>query len=192
MKRFLSAAFCLVWLFAACSPALAGGVKEEDYPVYDSVLEIIASFDVNAKRFVVLSQTGPALSGISAEDLYTSLSTDLPDISPETAADFLARNTEEYPLKDNFDPERKILLLSQQELDEQFGTPIDWNQFNLAYPTAAGFYTISCIGYNNTGDQALIYVTDTSETVGGEGVFFLLVIKDGEWKLSNFTVQTLL
>jgi hypothetical protein len=56
-----------------------------------------------------------------------------------------------------------------------------WQLFYEQYPDAPGITTLSRVSFNNTFDQALVYVGTLSHWLAGAGYYVLLKKDNGAW-----------
>lgn len=59
-----------------------------------------------------------------------------------------------------------------------------WDAFYKAYPGAQGHMTLSRVGFNQTLDEALVYVTNGAGELAWEGYYLLLSKVDRAWKVT--------
>ncbi|MGD2157023.1 MAG: hypothetical protein PVG32_09140, partial [Anaerolineales bacterium] len=71
---------------------------------------------------------------------------------------------------------------TEAELQERFGEDgeIDWAALEGEFPGTEGIYSLSQVGFNATGDQALVYLGLQSEDFTG-GWYSLMVKDRGRW-----------
>jgi len=88
-----------------------------------------------------------------------------PSVQPSTQADFDAKGTRTSVLADAFDSKLTHVLVPEDRLRDTFGHEtsgqIDkdgWHRFYEKYPSAAGIFAISRVGFNTAGNQALVFV----------------------------------
>lgn len=186
-KLFLIA---LVLLLAACTadatPIPAPSETElavEEQAVYAALLgEMYA-----APMYVLMDTTATAITGV--EETAATLdhvSQNMIGLSPETADSFRVRNEAETPLEAGLDLGTEYILLSRDEMSAIFSeNQSGWNVFYGRYPDAPGITTLSRVGFNNTLDQALVYVGTQSHWLAGAGYYVLLEKVDGVWAVTQ-------
>lgn len=177
-KAFLI--FLLVYMLAckALNPSPkpdAQDIEQEEQAVYS---------------FFVVSSNGPA---VLLQDTATDISTDdpretmkyvqsgLPSVSKETVNNYLERNASPSQLKPDMQLGVEYVLLSAEEQQSIFNQPDGWGAFYEKYPDSGGYTVLSRVGFNDTLDQALIYVANVGGPLMGAGNYYLLEKKDGEW-----------
>ena len=79
---------------------------------------------------------------------------------------------------DNFITTVPVILFSERESREIFGSGSGWKKFYEKYPFSQGIMTLSRIAFNSQMNQALIYVTNEAEDSIGGG-YFVLLVRDG-------------
>lgn len=179
-KAFLI--FLLVYMLAckALNPAPkldAQDIEHEEQVVYS---------------FFVVSSNGPV---VLLQDTATDISTDdpketmdyvqsgLPSVSRETVNNYLERNSSPSQLKPDMQLGVEYVLLSAEEQRSIFDQPDGWGSFYEKYPDSGGYTVLSRVGFNDTLDQALIYVANVAGPLMGAGNYYLLEKKDGEWRI---------
>ncbi len=103
-------------------------------------------------------------------------------LDPTTLDDFRARNQAPESLDGVLQVPFATTLLSDEELKTIFdkGETAGWQALRQQYPQAQGIYELSNIGFNQTGDQALVYLGLESEDFHG-GWYSLLTRQKGAW-----------
>jgi hypothetical protein len=76
------------------------------------------------------------------------------------------------------------VLLSSDEMSNIFLQPDGWDVFHQKY-SRAGYQVFSRVGFNNTLDQAVIYVGQMAGPLMGSGNYYLLEKENGEWILKE-------
>lgn len=108
------------------------------------------------------------------------LSGSMPTLEQETLNDFQAKNAEEVPLADFFYLDEEVVLISEEAVREHFEDK-GWTEFYQIYPFSQGIMTLSRVGFNSEMNQALVYVGNQAEYLGGAGYYVLLVKEAGVW-----------
>jgi hypothetical protein len=103
-------------------------------------------------------------------------------VDQKTADSFRARNEATLPVRPDMELGSGYVLLSQDEMSQIFSPNRDgWQVFYGQYPDAPGITTLSQAGFNNTFDQALVYVGTISHYLAGAGYYVLLKKVNGAW-----------
>jgi hypothetical protein len=99
--------------------------------------------------------------------------------------DFKAANEKSIQLENRFDYDGKLVLISQANFKKTIGEDGGWDQFKKAYPGATGIVSFSAVGFDRTGGRALVNVAYLCGGHCGDGTFFVLEKKNGEWAISK-------
>ena len=177
--------FVPVLLTLACStltpkPApSAVDIEKEEQAVY--------SFFVGASTgpALILEETSSSIGGDTPQELKEQLRNSFKDISRETVESFAARNVESVQLSPDMDLGVEYVLLSHEELAEISSQP-NWGELlTEKYPGSYGYTIFSRVGFNNTLDEAVIYVGNVAGPLMGSGDFYLMEKIDGEWLIKE-------
>lgn len=166
-------------------------LTDEDYSVFTSVLQNLGKpedpeEEWKDKEIMVLNVTssGKVEAGQWNGWGFRSNSNAAP--SPETRADFEARNQSRCPLKQQWGDTSLYKPLANKEEQEFFNRKHDgWKEFYKKYPKAAGIWSFSQPGYNRAKDEAVLYVTHICGWLCGTGHLVFLTKADGRWKVKN-------
>ncbi len=144
--------------------------------------------------FFVHSGSGPA---VLLQDTATDISKDDPQqtidyvkgglksVSNDTLDDYLERNAEPSQLSPDMQLEVDYVLLTAEEHQSIFKQPDGWDIFYKKFPGSGGYTVFSRVGFNNSLDQALIYVGNMAGPLMGAGYYYLLEKENGEWILKE-------
>jgi hypothetical protein len=183
-KKYLLA--LLIVVLAACTgtpvpssmPSTAQ-ITAEEQAVYTAVLQKLYS----ASRYVIMDTT--ATNPVSVEGMTSILDRamqDLHSVDLVTADSFRVRNDAAYPVLPDMQLGSGYVLLTQSEMSLIFSQNRDgWQFFYEQHPDAPGITTLSRVGFNNTLDQALVYVGTMSHWLAGAGYYVLLKKVNGSW-----------
>jgi hypothetical protein len=206
MTRFSRRRFttCIlgIWLTTASIGASAGKVAD---PMRPAEVEVIASFvnsladllerkDARPKPIVALNRTRSISSDYFVdENLANRLRKNLPEASGEVIAAFekLQNESAEVKIPDRLiRHEFKIVVISRTQLDKIFSNqPIkEWPSFYKAFPGSSGFFSVSRVGFDAAGNQALFYVEHVCGGLCGTGTMVLMKFDWGSWRVAK-TVQ---
>lgn len=155
----------------------------DEYAVYSALIRAMY-LQPGIDRIVIDDHTSPGLSYDPGEDL-DYVTNRLPGLEEETLADFQAQNRESHPLTDDFDLSVEVVLIGEEELDQIFGDMEGWDTFYATYPDSQGRMTLSRVGFNRQGTQALVYVGNQSHWLAGTGHLVLLAGENGVWTLQG-------
>jgi hypothetical protein len=181
-KILMSVSFIFV---IACStlmpkPApLTADIEKEEHTVY--------SFFVGADNapVLILQETSTNISEQSPKELRQSIKAGFKNISNETIDSYLARNKQPSKLSPDMNLGVGYTLLTLDELAKISSQP-NWGEILAEkYPGSHGYTIFSRVGFNNTLDQAVIYVAKVAGPMMGSGSYYLLEKKDGAWLLMD-------
>lgn len=155
----------------------------EEQAVYAALLREM----YDAPFYVLMDTTATDISGIENTDSSLDyISQNAIGLSPETADSFRVRNDAEYLLGAAMDLGTEYVLLSRDGMSAIFSeNQSGWEVFYARYPDAPGITTLSQAGFNNTLDQALVYVGTQSHWLAGAGYYVLLEKVDGLWTVTQ-------
>lgn len=183
LKRIPVALFTLSFtacsfLTSAATPSAADIEKEE---------QAIYSFFVGGgERTVLILQDTSA--DISANDPQKSLDyirSGLPSLSDEALDNFVQRNQQSGPIASDMELDVDYILLSTEELSE-ITRQSNWGEvITQKYPGSYGYTMFSRVGFNNSLDQAIIYVGQMAAPLMGSGFYYLMEKKNGEWVIKE-------
>jgi hypothetical protein len=82
-------------------------------------------------------------------------------------------------------------LISEGELRTIFmpGVEQGWSKFYKMYPQSNGYWDFSPVGFNNVGNQALIYVGHHCGGLCGTGYFVVLQKKGDHWAVTSDSIS---
>ena len=183
LKRIPVALFTLS--FTACSfltPAAtpsAADIEKEEQAIY-------SFFVGGGERTVLILQNTSA--DISANDPQKSLDyirSGLPSLSDEALDNFVQRNQQSGPLAPDMELDVGYILLSTEELSE-ITHQSNWGEIiTQKYPGSYGYTMFSRVGFNNTLDQAVIYVGSMAAPLMGSGFYYLMEKENGDWVIKE-------
>lgn len=113
------------------------------------------------------------------------LNSSFDSISKETENDFMDRNKEPGQLSPDMDLGKEYILLKPDELSAISSQPNWGDALKEKYPNSNGYLYFSRVGFNNSLDQALIYVGQVFGPLACTGDYYLLENKNGEWLVMN-------
>ena len=183
LKRIPLALFTLN--FTACSFVIptaipsAADIEKEEQAVY-------SFFVGGGERTVLILQDTSA--DISANDPQKSLDyirSGLPSLSDEALDNFVQRNQQSGPLTPDMELDVDYILLSTEELSE-ITRQSNWGEvITQKYPGSYGYTMFSRVGFNNTLDQAVIYVGSMAAPLMGSGFYYLMEKENGDWGIKE-------
>jgi hypothetical protein len=160
--------------------------SKEEYSVYTALIKAKYTEGLHftgtgydsgpVQIYVITDHTAFRVGNGSVDWLITSI----PALEQETLNDFHVKNEEEYPLVDSFYLSEAIVLIREEAVTLHFEDK-GWNEFYQIYPFSQGIMTLSRVGFNSEMNQALVYVGNQAEYLGGAGYYVLLVKEAGVW-----------
>jgi hypothetical protein len=162
---------------ATASPTGGTPSGDQDYAVYSAVLK--SEFTMpRQKRLVALDTTvAPPLSDARAAEVATWA-------EPDLVTAFRDQNQTSVPLAHKLELPMSYTLLSRSSVKGLVDEP-SWAKFNQQYPTANGYLELSRVGFDATGDHALVYVAQHDGPSTGRGALFLLEKHGDQWQVAG-------
>jgi hypothetical protein len=177
------------------APAKSCSLVAEDYAVYSAALlnrggpedpeeewqskpEILISDETTTDE----AKTG-AMWGFRSESKQAP--------ADETVANFNSHQVKGCPLKASLDLKIAYGLISEKEVNGYFKNRHHdgWGKFYAKYPKAAGYLSLSAVGYNNSGTEALVFLGHYCGWLCGTGHLYLLAKENGQWVVKNRLMQ---
>jgi hypothetical protein len=109
--------------------------------------------------------------------------------SDETVANFNSHQVEGCALSASLDPKVSYSLISEKEVHNYFKHKDGWKRFYEKHPKAAGYVSFSAVGYNNSGTEAVVFLSHYCGSLCGTGHLYLLAKENGEWVVKNRLMQ---
>ena len=175
----------LVLNFMACSfliPAAAtptaADIEKEEQAVY--------AFFVsgNTGTVVILQETSTNISSDDPQQTIDYIKSGMKSISKETIDNYLERNAKPGQLSPDMQLGADYILLGNDELSTIMKQPNGWDAFYAKY-SHGGYTQFSRVGFNNTLDQAVVYVGGMAGPLMGSGYYYLMEKKNGEWVIKE-------
>jgi hypothetical protein len=130
---------------------------------------------------IILQNTASFLTEADPEESMEYVKSGLDGISKETFENYMARNAQSVALPGNMNLGVQYVILTPEELAE-VGSQPNWGKLLAErYPGSNGYTIFSRVGFNNSLDQALVYVGNVGGPLVGSGSYYLLEKKDGKW-----------
>ena len=158
------------------SPA---ALEKEEQAIYASFLKN------NLDTIVIQEETSTEWLPASEDELRQRMeyiASGLPNASNETLDDFFQRNRQSTQLAPNMQLDVHYVLLSADDLSAVMGQPDGWDTFHKMY-SPSGYMQFSRVGFNETVDQAIVYVASIPGPMMGSGNYYLLEKKGGQWNI---------
>ena len=145
---------------------------------------IYASFLKNNLEPIVIQKDTSTEGLPSSEDELKQrmeyIASGLPDASKETLDHYFESNRQPSQLSPDMQLGVHYILLSTEELSAVMDQPDGWEAFHEKY-SPSGYMQFSRVGFNDTVDQAIVYVGSIPGPMMGSGNYYLLEKKAGQW-----------
>ncbi len=184
-KKFLFVFLAVI--LAACtgstpSPASTPATEQidaEQQAVYATLFQKLYS----SPSYVIMDTTATGPTGVGdTASILDMVKQNMHSLDQKTVDSFRVRNDAAYPVRVDMDLGSAYVLLNQGQKSQIFSQNRDgWQVFYEQYPDAPGITTLSRVGFNNTLDQALVYVSTMSRWLAGGGYYVLLNKVNGAW-----------
>jgi hypothetical protein len=185
---FVLCTFAMVLSIVA--PASAQ-IRSDETKVYAVLINQLSKENLPNSTEVVLTKTIPLSKGmlISKAD---EISKFMPTATKSVISDFLSISEKEMHFdipKPNSQSSRRVISLSEKDFVTLFKESNklheSWNRFFHQYPKSNGLITFSRVGFDKESKQALVLLTTLSDGKFESGDLFLLLKKNGLWKISE-------
>ena len=166
----------------------AAAVPAEEYAVYAAAMQKV----LRGVSFVVIDTTSmhdkpgqiPAALAFPPEDK--------PRLTSNLVGDFKAKNSRPTTLADDFPTVVNVRLMTGDEYRSMFagctgGDTCGWSAFRKKYPGMSGITALSRVGFNETDDIALLYLSHSRDYEAGMGLYVLLNKHEGRWEVIGLT-----
>jgi len=180
----------LATILAACagtpaptSTPSAEQIDTQEQAVYAALLLKLYS----APSYVIMDTTATSPGGVGdTASILDRMMQNMHAVDQKTGDSFKSRNGAAWPVSPKMDLGSPYVLLSQAEMEQIFSQNRDgWQLFYEQYPDAPGITTFSRVGFNDSLDQALVYVGTLSHYLAGAGYFVLLKKVNGAWTVDQ-------
>jgi len=149
---------------------------KESYRIYSAILD----HKWNKGSIIVRDRTD---RGLFQNDEW--LENNVGNSYPEAVGDFKAANDKGVELENRFNYSGKVSLIDQQEFKKTIGGGDGWDAFRKSHPGASGIVTFSAVGFDRDGNHAVVNLSYLCASHCGNGTFYVLEKKNGEWALSQ-------
>jgi len=154
-------------------------LEKEEQAIYASFLKN------NSETIVIQKDTSTRWLPSSEDELKQRMdyiASGLPNASNETLDNFFQRNRQSTHLAPDMQLGVHYILVSADEFSAVMDQPNGWEAFYKKY-SPAGYMQFSRVGFNNTVDQAIVYVGSIPGPMMGGGNYYLLERKGGQWSI---------
>lgn len=169
-------------------------LPDKDYDVYSEVLRHIYMNSVpendRVEMLVIQEKTSlqNAIENSKDKDLdglYQTWKWEGTILDKEMFNKFKLDNEEAITLKGSFDIPIKYVVVSKADLSNAFGDKSvteAWESFHSKYPNSSGIITLSRVGFNKRGNEALVYIKTSCGPMCADGKIAFLIKDKGVWK----------
>jgi hypothetical protein len=154
-------------------------LQKEEQAVYASFLKN------NPETIVIQEDTSTEWLPSSEAELKQRMeyiTSGLPNASNETLDDFFQRNRQSTKLAPDMQLGVHYILVSADEFSAVMDQPYGWDAFHEKY-SPSGYMQFSRVGFNDTVDQAIVYVASIPGPMMGSGNYYLLEKRAGQWSI---------
>jgi hypothetical protein len=159
--------------------ALQADLEKEEQAVYASF------FKDSLETIVIQEDTSTGWLPSSEDELKQRMdyiASGLPNASNETLDNFFQRNRQSTQLAPDMQLGIHYILVSADEFSAVMDRPNGWDAFYKKY-SPSGYMQFSRVGFNDTVDQAIVYVGSIPGPMMGSGNYYLLEKKGGQWSI---------
>jgi hypothetical protein len=171
----------------------AQGNPKEEAAVYAAALDELFAKKMLSNKPVksIVLETTTRFDDFDDETIFTTdlnLAAISKELKPETIQNFIKQNSARQPVTTPAKGSLKVDLLDGKEAQEtvQFGR---WKKLFSAYPDSSGVVSLSKVGFDKTGTQALLYVANMYGQDSGQGTILFLQKIGPQWKVKGKTVN---
>ncbi len=194
MKRVIVITICFALAVFVASAQTRDIGNQENYRIYDAVIVNMfagdkVTFDTQEKikHIVIRDLTTTDYASWDKKEDWNEVKIRLPNLSDDTIADYEAKLKTATKLKRSFKLRLEYSLLPKKDYDTIFkNRGYDdlmgcWKLFYERYPESGGYISLSNVGVNKTGKQALVYFVHSCGGLCGTGSYILLKKTDTGW-----------
>lgn len=132
---------------------------------------------------LILQNTSTGMMELEPKELQENILSSFKDVSRQTVESYIARNEQPGTLSPDMELGVEYILLDSDELHEITTRP-NWHEILAEkYPGSHGYLIFSHAGFNNSLDQAVVYVGQVAGPMMGSGSYYLMEKTDGEWTI---------
>ena len=154
-------------------------LEKEEQAIYASFLKN------NLEPIVIQKDTSTGWLPSSEDELKQRMeyiASGLPNASNETLDHFFQRNRQSTQLAPDMQLGIHYILVSADEFSAVMDQPNGWDAFLETF-SPSGYMQFSRVGFNDTVDQAIVYVASIPGPMMGSGNYYLLEKKGGQWSI---------
>ena len=190
VKKLILLSFILCAVACTAKPASTplptpstGQIDTEQQAVYAFLLLNLYQH----REYVIMDTTSTGVTGVeNTTQTLDYVLQNMHSVDSGTVGSFRSRNDAAYPISPDMNIGGPYTLLSQAGRQKIFGeNQSGWEIFYERYPQAPGITTLSRVGFNNSLDQALVYIGTQSNWLIGSGYYILLKKLDRAWSIDQ-------
>lgn len=106
-------------------------------------------------------------------------------LSVTTINDYIEQGRKGGKLSVSLDIDQPYDVIKSAELKSLIREGDDWGNFNARYPDTHMYINFSKVGFNSDFTQALVYMSNNCGGECGEGNFYILIKKNGNWLIDH-------
>ena len=181
-RRFATFVFILA-LTAACAPSAskpsADEIEKAEQAVYDYFVGGAEG------KVVIMLETSAIFPQDTPDEVREYLKSELPEAPQEAVESYIERNTQPGKLSSDMQLDADFILVPAEEIYQITSQP-DWDTLlTQTYEGAHGYTVFSRVGFNDTLDQAVVYVGNVAAPLMGAGYYYLMEKKNGQWIITE-------
>lgn len=174
----LSLNFIACSLFTPDATPTAADIEKEEQAIYSFFVSDTPGIAV------ILLDTSTNISSDDPKQSIDYIKSGLPNVSKETLDNYLERNRHPSQLSPDMELGADYVLLSIEDLSTIMRQENGWDVFYEKY-SHSGYTQFSRVGFNNSLDQAIVYVGQMAGPLMGSGYYYEMEKKDGQWVIKE-------
>jgi hypothetical protein len=194
MIRKFSALLLVLWLVSSGSLSAGAQTTQKDEPlIYALVIEeLFAGKKVSDKPVkALLIENTTRFDDFEGEKAVSAKAAATPmfkGLKPDTMQNFIRQNSQPTPLTSLIKSSLKLERIDGKRAQETVSGE-KWKEFYAAYGDSAGIISLSKIGFDKEGRQALVYVAHVYGEDAGRGTILFLQKTGQQWKIQEKVVN---
>ena len=113
---------------------------------------------------------------------------EFPAMEMETINDYEAANQKPQTVTISLNLNKPYDFVSNSDLDNLIEKYDIWDKFNHKYPGTHVYTFFSRVGFNNKGNQALVYMAHSCGGECGKGNLYFLTFDGSKWKIDGISI----
>jgi hypothetical protein len=164
-------------------PASADSI---DYAIYSRLIDQHYGRTIHRPVVVDASTIGGVDRFVFDDSFRKMLAVSLSPLSPESISSYESTMARSALLEGAFGTTVPCRVVSQAALDTIFSQcPRGWEILSARFPGCGGYVTLSNVGRDSAGSEALVYTEDHCGVLCGEGTFVYLRRGDEGWRVEK-------